>query len=96
MDLISREDAYNVLAKYYHPRQHEALKEALRRVPSARKKGEWINREREHIFTGVVRKTRECSVCGSGYFRWDLIYSIDAIPNFCPNCGADMRGEEDD
>lgn len=37
-DSISRQDAYNTLTEYYHHRtetQHEALKEALERVPDA-------------------------------------------------------------
>lgn len=37
MRLIDEEDAYNVLTDYYHHRtetQHEALKEALSRVPT--------------------------------------------------------------
>ena len=37
-DFISRKDAYKVLSDYYHHRtatQHDALKEALSRVPSA-------------------------------------------------------------
>lgn len=37
-DLISRQDAYDVLTDYYHHRteiQHKGLKEALSRVPPA-------------------------------------------------------------
>lgn len=30
-----------------------------------------------------------CSVCGSGYDMWK-----HDPHNFCPNCGADMRGEK--
>ena len=45
-------------------------------------KGEWI-REPNCYY--------RCSVCGEHYpsFRDDMDY------NFCPNCGADMRGEKD-
>ena len=32
----------------------------------------------------------ECSVCG----EWFFSYKIDCDWNFCPNCGADMRGEK--
>lgn len=53
-DLIDRKQAFNVLSEYYHHRtkgQHEALKEALERVPSAqtetcdgcKHKGKWEN-----------------------------------------------------
>ena len=31
----------------------------------------------------------KCSVCGEYYWRYFKKF------NFCPNCGADMRGEED-
>lgn len=31
-----------------------------------------------------------CSVCG--YVEWDAFPRGDT-PNYCPNCGADMRGE---
>ena len=43
-DLIDRETAYKVLTEYYHHRtdtQHQALREALSRVPSA-EQTEWI------------------------------------------------------
>jgi len=39
-------------------------------------------------------KNWKCSVCGFEVDR--LLYKIDGSPvfNFCPNCGADMRGEQ--
>ena len=43
-------------------------------------RGEWIGVEFDMFF--------ECSNCG---------YSTDyRLTNFCPNCGADMRGEKND
>ena len=45
-------------------------------------KGEWIDCLEDDIVDVQI-----CSVCG--YKE----YVIDK-PNFCPNCGADMRGEE--
>ena len=41
--------------------------------------GEWI-------FPYGDKKYKRCSVCGS------VFYSIPYNTNFCPNCGADMRG----
>lgn len=47
-----------------------------------RKKGKWENGE-------------PCPICGEDRFK-DLYADIwaDWEPPFCPNCGADMRGEE--
>lgn len=59
-----------------------------------RKKGRWIDAEWLSINTGETRKVRRCSVCGCGYFNYDVsVNTVSDIPNFCPNCGADMRKE---
>jgi len=59
-----------------------------------RKTGHWIDAEWVRINTGEKRKGRRCSACGSGYFRYDVsVNTVSDIPNYCPNCGADMRGE---
>ena len=50
-DLIRRKAAYDTLSEYYHHRtdaQHDALRDALNRVPSAqseRKKRKWIEQD---------------------------------------------------
>ncbi len=48
-----------------------------------RKKGEWI------IDKDCEGKSRTvtCNICGHKEFNWH-------DPNYCENCGADMRGEE--
>lgn len=49
-----------------------------------RKKGKWIEHNPHKWGLGIVF---ECSECGE---------TIDCEPsNFCPNCGADMRGDID-
>ena len=35
------------------------------------------------------RQWVECSECGTGYVKYETY-------NYCPNCGADMRGNDDD
>ena len=60
--------------------------DAVQVLPSAeRKKGEWL----EHYSHEDGEKDGvECSKCRTHY------YFGGQLMNFCPNCGADMRGEE--
>ena len=59
----------------------------IKKLPSAqpeRKKGKWIEHTYEYGRELFDCET-ECSVCG---------YKLcGAMPNYCPSCGADMRGE---
>ena len=48
--------------------------------------GEWIEQE----------DCWQCSVCGDEYVLEVGVKPIDAKMNFCPNCGADMRGSDDE
>ena len=50
----------------------------------ARPKGEW---ERVGLF--YDRNVIDCPFCGDTFCRKD-------IPNFCENCGADLRGSENE
>lgn len=54
-----------------------------------RKRGEWEHRVESHHDTHTDEYWDEgyfvCSECGESW--WDTT-------NFCPNCGADMRGEK--
>lgn len=52
-----------------------------------RKTGKWIE-----VDDAYNRIRGRCSVCG-----WEAhMYEDDVVGmNFCPNCGADMRGEEE-
>jgi len=57
---------------------------AIKAVPSAepeRKKGRWIDRDH-------MPNHARCSECGF-FDEWAYEY------NYCPNCGADMRGEQE-
>lgn len=56
-------------------------------MPSAqpeRKKGKWICLQRHH---------HKCSVCGN-FLDFRGVNAGRGDANFCPNCGADMRGEK--
>ena len=58
-------------------------------------KGEWIDKGWDGDFSwkidgrGNCWKVEECSICGHKLCG-------SAKTNFCPECGADMRGEKND
>lgn len=106
-DMIDREEAYKVLSDYYHHKtdaQHEALKEALDRVPSVEpKKGRWtietIGEIPRYRDTSIYEPIYRCSCCGlptESYVRFDKpTMPEDAdFPRYCPHCGAKMEVTE--
>ena len=62
------------------------LRERLRKLPPADvkpvKRGKWIA-----YYHGGTAFSYSCNQC---------LHSATERGNFCPNCGADMRGENDD
>ena len=89
-DTISRKAAIETAKKMYVACDTNSIddyemlmEEALKALPSAEpKRGEWIH-------NGSQWKNRWiCSECGYMYYLQQ--------PNFCPNCGADMRGERNE
>ena len=86
-DLIRREDAINAFnpkhnCDWYTP----WIVETLKSLPSIEpRKGRWIGEEEdERCF---------CSKCGYSNLYVE-VYAFDGY-KFCPNCGADMRGDKD-
>jgi len=87
-DLINRQAAIDALDKRFGSIPMEKteillLRKDLRNLPSAqpvRKSGQWIKRKKGAI-------GYNCSCCGKS----DISNHFD----YCPNCGADMRGGED-
>lgn len=88
-DLINRTEAISNLRKWlnfpdYNKGERNIIACAiamLEEMPSAERKGEWV---KSHVPESVLA---ECSVCGYDCGAYSM--------NFCPNCGADMRGEKD-
>lgn len=89
-DLIRRQDAIDVVAKLYKYESDRMT--ALQELPTVEAKpvvmGEWKS---DLDSCGWINHT--CSHCGYEKLT-DIHVSLDW--NFCPNCGADMRGEKHD
>lgn len=97
-DLISRAEAYTRIAELSRDLLNDdcinlgnagEYLRIIRELPSAdRPKGEW------EIVTQGRHSIRRCSNC-----KWTQTYSDPKYMgyeyNFCPRCGADMRGGED-
>ena len=82
-DLISRQ----ALCEYaLNQKDKSVTPNDIMRFPSAqpeRKKGRWLDDQGKEKYDGYCA---ECSACGG----WS-----EYITDFCPNCGADMRGESE-
>ena len=95
-DLIRRSDAIKAIEEL--PNAYNGWSDAydkaciigtLEEVPSAdRPQGEWINK---HEWANGFYE-RECSICGA----MKPILMHTAKVNFCPNCGARMKGADDE
>ena len=87
-DVISRQNAIN--AFYAYPNITWTTLEVmnvLREVPSTEQKGKWI--DEGQYAEGHSEHAYYCSQCEEHYIGWIGEFS------FCPNCGADMRGEKE-
>ena len=80
-------------SKYYHlPNGDTAIPIIdIEHAPTVeeRKKGEWesfIRCFQTTYHSADTQRLFECSVCR---------YNTNITTRFCPNCGADMRGEEE-
>lgn len=60
-----------------------ALDMAIEALKADRPRGEWI------VHGEPPWYVRECSKCGTKWHQW----SGDSSPNYCGECGADMRGD---
>jgi len=64
----------------------QRLIDAMPTIEPERKKGEWIDQDQGAFYT------RECLVCHKEPLLDE--YGDYVCSDFCPHCGADMRGEE--
>lgn len=68
--------------RWNEAKEYEELIDRLMNLQPERKKGKWINRSLNICYPEWERYT--CSECGKHSYIYD----------YCPNCGADMRGEK--
>lgn len=101
-DLIRREDAIKAMAKAVGRILYDAeavSQHVMNSIPTIEpKRGKWEEREIFHIDEDkpIIDQwqSARCSVCGK-YHTTPYMYYFDKY-NFCPSCGASMKGEQDD
>lgn len=91
-DYIKREDAIRELNAEGYTKNMRIHKRILD-IPAAdvreNVRGHWTNVQ----ISVTGNSMADCSICGATVHN---SFMGNAAPNFCPNCGADMRGENDD
>ena len=72
------------------PRWSRVIKATLEDAKLERKKGKWIPHKLPNGEKSIDKDV--CSRCRRRFYQ---IAETGCTWNYCPNCGADMRGEED-
>lgn len=97
-DYIKREEAINAfddprVDRYYGDVSPSSVIDVIKTIPAAdvleNVRGHWTNVQISVTGSSMA----DCSICGVTVHN---SFMGNAAPNFCPNCGANMRGEKDD
>jgi len=86
---MTRDEAIDYLLDPIGKREKhdEAIRMAIEALEH--KRGEWIQDKNVVMGEGYVWYCSECS--------WARFYGFnEPMHNYCPNCGSDMRGDEDE
>ena len=86
--LNHEKDMYCEREKRYFTKMEIAVQDAISLLKDQPKKGHWVFHQDECGFDSF-----DCSVCGMWFDTDNKIFKRH-ISSFCPNCGADMRGDE--
>ena len=81
---MTREEAIEAIKEAYG--NSEYTDEIIKALEQEPKIGHWIKTELP------ARDAHECSECGGLALVGE--YGNEQLTDFCPHCGADMRGEE--
>jgi len=100
-DLISKQKAIDVLEMTIADDwEFDYARDRMNELPSAepeRKTGKWLEKSvihKDEADTVIEEwQSAKCSVCGKYHTTLYLYYFSDY--NYCPHCGADMRGEQE-
>lgn len=87
IERIKRHMVIHQMGEYPHIKIGEALSLAIEALQEPeRKKGQWII-----LSSNEDSAVCKCSVCGEDF----VFYDGEFFPNYCGDCGSDMRGEEE-
>ena len=95
-DYIDREAAYQTLTEYYQHTteiQHEALREALAKVPAADVRP--AVKTAYHIMSGWPPRVY-CMNCYKTFAQanWEIWQDGSLPRSYCPSCGAKLEGAD--
>lgn len=101
-DAVSRREVIDAIGEV-HPLDYnaQAIKSKIEKLPSVMpkwKKGKWeICNILDYAQRPSGRRILRCPFCGylTDEFR-SLVDYYHKLTHFCPNCGAEMKGEEDE
>ena len=88
--ILSLRDDYELNAASF-----ARVKRHIEAAPDMVKRGKWLSWQGEPIAKDDCRHEFICSECNTSLYFDDAVSVEDFASDFCPNCGADMRGTED-
>lgn len=83
---------FGIYAEEFWAKPEQEMLEWISKPSNEDNKGEWLEKEVFDSKKGKIRQwqSAKCSVCGK-YHTTPYLYYFGNY-NFCPNCGSEMRG----